>query len=119
MSPSVRDLIIQVFSILLQIAGIILVPIVIMAIQTYLSHLEAQIGKTNYEKYAKMIKDIVYAVEQLHPELLGADKYKYAIYAINEKLGNILTEKEMNTLIEAAVAEINLLSKGTIKKSIT
>lgn len=116
MSANFRDLLIQGLSVIIQIAAIVLLPIIVKAIQTYMRHLEVQMGKTNYEKYAAVIKDIVYAVEQLYPELLGEDKYKYAVYAINEKLGNILTEKEMNTLIEAAVAQINLISKGTIKK---
>lgn len=116
MSASIRELLIQGLSIIIQIAAIVLLPTIIKAIQTYMSHLEVQMGKTNYEKYAAVIKDIVYAVEQLYPELLGEDKYKCAVYTINEKLGGILTDKEMNTLIEAAVAEINLISKGTIKK---
>ena len=117
MSASVRELLIQGLSIIIQIAAIVLLPIIIKMFKTYMNNLEVQMGKTNYEKYVSIVKNIVYAVEQLYPELLGKDKYKYAVYTINEKLGNTLTEQEMNTLIEAAVAQINLMSKGTIKKS--
>lgn len=116
MNASVRELLIQGLSIIIQISAIVLLPIIIKAIKTYMNNLEAQMGKANYEKYVEITKNIVYAVEQLYPEILGKDKYKYAVYAINEKLGNTLTEQEMNTLIEAAVAQINLVSKGTIKK---
>jgi hypothetical protein len=116
MSASIRELIIQGLIIIIQIAAIALLPFVVNALKSFRNHLEAQMGKANYEKYSLIVKNIVYSMEQQYPDLLGPEKYKSVVYAINERLGGVLTEAEMNTLIEAAVAELNLISKGSIKK---
>ena len=115
MNEITRALIIQILQILIQLIAVFLVPIIIKGVKTFNLHLEAQIGKANYEKYAAVVKDIVYAIEQQYPNMAGSEKYKSAVYAINEKLGNLLTQQETDTLIESAVASINLVTKGTIK----
>lgn len=55
-------------------------------------------------------KDIVRAVEQIYHDLHGADKFNAAAEFFREQLeqyGIVITEREMQILIESAVNEFN------------
>lgn len=115
MNQSIKNILVQGLPILMQF---VIVPILAVVLVQAKKFLIAHIGLVNYNKYSLVIKDIVYSVEQQYPEMIGEDKYKAVVYEINEKLGNILSDSEIKTLIESTVAGINLATKGTIKKDI-
>lgn len=103
-----KDIIISILPILIQF---IIAPLLIVVLKNVNAYFKIHIGKTKYEHYQNVVKDIVYQIEKLYPDLAGSEKYKSAFYSINEKLGHILTDQEINTLIESAVQGIDMATK--------
>lgn len=78
---------------------------------------ESKMGQDKFEHYKSAIKSIVLAVEQQFPDLKGENKYIIAAEMVNKKFGNLLPDAEIKQLIEAAVAEINLVKKPAAQVS--
>jgi LL-H family phage holin len=99
-----KELVMEMLLILIQI---IVVGIGGMAI----NWLKEKIGETNYDKSFKVVRAIVEAVEQQFGSLLGEERKRKAITMVRQRLGNRLTDEDIETLIEAAVFEMNLILK--------
>lgn len=105
----------------------VLVQIIILIVGTYVvkyltkakEALQVKIGAGQFAKMQAVAKMVTLAIEQQYPNMAGNRKYESAMAALNEKLGNVLTQKELNDLIEAAVCEMNLIKKGDKPKTIT
>lgn len=80
---------------------------------TYLNH---KIGSQKLQDYYKVAKQIVMSIEQLNPELTGADKKELAMSKLLELTHNKITSEQANTLIESAVYEIKKLLQNDISK---
>lgn len=80
-----------------------------------LAHAEAKTGEERLKLYRSIAKTAALTVEQQFPDLKGENKYIIAAEMLNKKLGNKLSDDEIKQLIEAAVAEINLIKKPTKK----
>lgn len=107
-----RPLFINLLTVAAQICVLVAFTYAIKYLKIAKERLEMRMGKEQFEKAQAFVKTIVYAIEQQYPNMAGNKKYESAVAAINEKLGNILTPKEINSLVEAAVCEINLIKKN-------
>lgn len=76
-----------------------------------ITYLQKKIGAENLSKYYAWVNIAVNAVEQMIGPGQGELKKQEVIKFITEKLGNKISEKDLNILIEAAVAEINKVLK--------
>jgi hypothetical protein len=108
-----RSLCIQGLTILVQIVVVVVGGYAIGFLHKALAHAEAKTGKEKLEFYRSTAKTIALAVEQQFPDLKGENKYIIAAEMLNKKLGSKLSDDEIKQLIEAAVAEINLIKKPT------
>ena len=82
--------------------------------------IEMQTMNAKYERIRQAAETAVYAAEQMlrkaDPD--GTQRYNFAVSAIimaSEKVGIKLTEKEIESIIEAAVKELNIMQYGRIK----
>ena len=89
-----------------------LIP-VIGAIFTYfvIPYIEILIGNENLAQYKEWANMAVKCAEMLWTESgMGADKKAYAVQVLNEMFNKnkvVITEEQLNILIEAAVLEMN------------
>lgn len=92
---------------------LIIVQVAIVVVGGYVvSYLKAKVGTENFNKYYGMIKSIVMGIEQTFGAGNGADKKTEAVQLIEKIAGNKLSEDQINTLIESAVFEMNLVIKN-------
>lgn len=80
--------------------------------------LKEKIGDANYRRAYNVAEKAVQAAEQEFGYLSGEERRRKAITKIRQKLGNKLSEDEINTLIESAVFEMNLILKPPAVKQI-
>ena len=82
-----------------------------------INYLNKKIESQNLKDYYNISKQIVMSIEQLNPELVGADKKELAISKLLELTNNKINSEQANTLIEAAVYEVKkLLQNNNITK---
>lgn len=73
------------------------------------TYLKQKIGSQKIQDYYTVTKQIVMAIEQLNPQLAGADKKELALVKLLELTNNKITSDQASTLIESAVYEIKKL----------
>ena len=73
------------------------------------TYLNQKIGSQKIQDYYTVTKQIVMAIEQLNPQLAGADKKELALVKLLELTNNKITSDQASTLIESAVYEIKKL----------
>jgi len=106
-----QDLLVQLLIVIVQIA--------IVTIGGYIiNFLKARIGNENFNKYYSLIKNIVMGVEQSLGPGNGPDKKAEVIQLIKKMTDNKLSDEQINSLIESAVFEMNLLLKHNVEKSL-
>ena len=82
-----------------------------------INYLNKKRESQNLKDYYNISKQIVMSIEQLNPELVGADKKELAISKLLELTNNKINSEQANTLIEAAVYEVKkLLQNNNITK---
>lgn len=97
-----RDLIMTILT-----AGVQLV--IMVALGYFINFLYAKIGTEKTKKYFDIAKMLVRGVEQEFGSGNGADK-KVEVFNLLKKItGNMLSEEEIDKLIEAAVFEMNYI----------
>ena len=80
------------------------VRVLVLVVGTYAMNFIRQ------HKLEKWVKVAVYSAEQIYKEVgMGEIKKEYVINFINDKFKFGITEKELDSLIEAVVKELNLL----------
>lgn len=110
---------VEITTLILRLAIVFISGFLAPAVRTWLE------TKTDNEKMNKLkmaAETAVYAAEQMHKATENVEEYrelrrKFAHDAISRaahKIGIVLTETEINTLMEAAVQEINLIKHSTI-----
>ena len=75
----------------------------------FIRYISQRIGLDKTKEYYEIAKKIVMAIEQLNPELLGAEKKDLALSKLISLTGNALTNEQADLLIESAVYEIKKL----------
>jgi hypothetical protein len=112
-----RSLCIQGLTILMQVIIIVVGGFAIKFANKASAQTEAKMGHDEFEHSKSIAKTVALAVEQQFPDLKGENKYIIAAEMLNKKLGSKLSDSEIKQLIEAAVAEINLIKKPTNKST--
>lgn len=74
-----------------------------------INYLNKKMGSQSLKDYYIISKQIVMSIEQLNPELVGADKKELAISKLLELTNNKISSEQANTLIESAVYEVKKL----------
>ncbi len=74
-----------------------------------ISFLKHKIGSENLSSYYKMAKQVVMAVEQANPQLIGVDKKDLAIKKLVQLSNNKISQEQADILIEAAIYDIKKL----------
>lgn len=91
---------------------LVVIQVVIVAVGGFLvNYLRAKVGTEKLSKYYDMVKKIVMAVEQSLGPGNGADKKEEAVQLVKNVMGNRMTETQIETFIETAVFEMNMLLK--------
>ena len=70
------------------------------------NYLNQKLGNQKLQYYYDLSKQIVMSIEQLNPQLAGADKKELAMSKLLELTNNNITSEQANTLIESAVYEV-------------
>ena len=109
----------KLLTVLLQLVIIVVCMYGMTALNKVKKRLEAKIGKENYDTMMSFVKMLVVGVEQQYPQLAGEGKYNVVIQAFNKKFGNVLSDEEINQLVEAAVGEMNLIKKSGQQKALS
>jgi hypothetical protein len=104
-----KDLILELIKVAVEIAVVVLAPYIIKTLTSINEKAIATMGATNFELAKAFTSTIVKSVEQLNPSLKGLDKYTLAFDAVDNKFGDHLTQEEIQSLIEAAVHEYNIV----------
>ena len=73
------------------------------------TYLNQKIESQKIQDYYTIAKQIVMAIEQLNPQLTGADKKELALAELSELTNNNITSEQANILIESAIYEIKKL----------
>lgn len=73
------------------------------------TYLNQKIGSQKLQDYYTITKQIVMSIEQLNPQLAGADKKELAVAKLLELTNNKITSDQASTLIESAVYEVKKL----------
>lgn len=102
----------EIVTIALRLIVAILIAVVIPALKAWM---ESKIENEKLGQIQEWARSAVYAAEQAYKQYKTTDpkgikrkEYaRVAIMAVSSRLGLKLTDKEINTLIEAAVNEIN------------
>lgn len=102
----------EVITIALRLVVAVLIAVVIPALKAWM---ESKIENEKLGQIQEWARSAVYAAEQVYKQYKtidpdGEKRKRYArvaIMAVSSRLGLELTDKEINTLIEAAVNEIN------------
>lgn len=111
-----KDLILELIKVAVEIAVVVLAPYAIKALSSIEQKAIATMGATNFELAKAFTSTIVKSVEQLNPTLKGNNKFILAFDLVDNKFGDHLTQEEIEALIEAAVHEYNLVvGKEVIK----
>lgn len=91
----------------LEVAIAFLMPVAIVFLKKSHEALKIKMGKDSLLWAEEEAGVIVYAVEQMYPQLKGTGKYKIAAELLNDWTGNKFSDKKLQLLIEAAVRAIN------------
>ena len=73
------------------------------------AYLNQKIESQKLQDYYTIAKQIVMSIEQLNPQLAGADKKELAVAKLLELTNNKITSDQASTLIESAVYEVKKL----------
>lgn len=97
----------------------ILLGIVALVVSTgggyLIKYLSGKIGSEKMQKYYTLIKTVVMSIEQTQSTLTGEQKKALAVSKIKELTNNLLSEEEIDRLVEAAVYEVKkLLSNNSL-----
>ena len=114
---------VEILTLLIRLGIVIITGLIIPALRAWLK------AKTDNEKLNQLktaAETAVYAAEQMHRKLEDSDDYqearrkcaKGAISRAAHKLGLVLTDTEIDELMEAAVQELNLMKYGSVREEI-
>lgn len=101
-----KELIMQGLVVLTQI-------IVLVALGALIDFLTKKIGNEKVKKYYDLVKKGVQAAEQAYGKGQGEEKKAWVLEYLTKALGKKLPADDLNTLLESAVYEMNLVLKGT------
>lgn len=91
-----------------QVVTIVIIPVVMALLPTVKRFIDAHTTVKQRQEIESIANTAVHAVEQLNPNLSGDGKYLIAAQKINEVLGNKLTPKQLDDLIESTVNQMNI-----------
>ena len=105
---------IEILTLIIRLAIVIITGLLVPALRAWI-HAKTDNEKLNQLKAAA--ETAVYAAEQMHKKIADNEEYqearrKFAKGAISRaahKLGLVLTDAEINELMEAAVQELNIM----------
>jgi len=108
---------IEIITLVIRLAIAVMTGICIPAFRTWL---KAKTENEKYEQIRQTAETAVYAAEQLmrktDPDGEERRKYAHRIIATTAmRLGVSLTDKEIDSLIQAAVQELNLMKHGGLE----
>lgn len=109
---TIRELLVQLLSVLVQLVIVFLGGYALRYLEIAKARMESKIGKEYYDFIYTSAKILVQSVEQKFPNLIGKQKYDLVFKKLNERFGNFLTEEEIDEIIESAVQEMNYIKKN-------
>lgn len=109
----------EIMELIIRLAVLVMAGIVIPAFKKWL---EAKTDNEKYDHLKSAAETAVYAAEQLlgkaDPD--GTERMKYAKKAVTltaHRIGLVLTDREVEEIIEAAVKELNFFTRSEVLKA--
>ena len=108
---------VEIITLILRLAIVVMGGFIVPAFRKWI---QTKTENENMNRLKMAAETAVYAAEQMHKATEKVEEYrelrrKFAYDAISRaahKIGIVLTEKEIDTLMEAAVQELNLVKHG-------